>query len=607
MNIHSKYHLILKFLMLPLVSLFTAALSISAFSCEGVNVYPNWTAQDWSGGEFNHADTGDQMVYQNRLYEAKWYTSTVPGSDDSWTFIGDCDGTSSSSSSSSSTSSSSTSSSSSSSSSGAINLTIEEGETGFCGVDGNIENEHGGYGGSGYANTDNAVGKAVRWRVNVAASENYILGFTYANQGGSREAKVEVNGQDRGNLSFASTGLWSAWTSVSANVPLTAGLNDIALVATSDVGLANIDAINLVGNSVQAADCNTSSSSSSSSSSSTSSSSSSTSSTSSSSGNPGNLADGFASISGDGRSGTNGGQGGETVTVSNFNDLVAQVADNNARIVRVAGTITGSGMVNVGSNKTIIGTGSGGTISGFGLNVNTWGQPAADGLGDACDLDEQGLVTPVENVIIANLNFRNANDDSINVQCWAHHVWIHHNTFYPANDGSVDIKRGSDMVTVSYNRFVGTDKSMLLGHSNNPEFAQMDRGNLRVTYHHNWFDGSLTRHPRVRFGFAHLYNNYWEIDDYAIGLGIEANVYAEGNFFHSGKTITSIFSESTGYHLTWTDSNVYDTATIGRANDSGKTQKDWLDADGSVGRPTAYNYSVDAAPSSPPNAGAGTL
>jgi pectate lyase len=106
-------------------------------------------------------------------------------------------------------------------------------------------------------------------------------------------------------------------------------------------------------------------------------------------------------------------------------------------------------------------------------------------------------------------------------------VWIDHNTFYPANDGSVDVKRGSDLVTVSYNRYVGTDKSMLLGHSDSD--GAQDRGFLRVTYLHNWFDGSNTRHPRVRFGYAHVYANYIAVDDYFIGLGVGGQTYAESN------------------------------------------------------------------------------
>jgi len=76
-------------------------------NCAGVNVYPNWTARDWSGGAYNHAAAGDRMVYQNNLYQANWYTKTVPGSDGSWSSLGACGQSTNSSSSSSKQSSSS--------------------------------------------------------------------------------------------------------------------------------------------------------------------------------------------------------------------------------------------------------------------------------------------------------------------------------------------------------------------------------------------------------------------------------------------------------------------------------------------------------------------
>ena len=178
----------------------------------------------------------------------------------------------------------------------------------------------------------------------------------------------------------------------------------------------------------------------------------------------------------------------------------------------MSGTITGDGteMLDVGSNKTIIGVGTSATISGFGLDVNGWGPDEVAWGGDLCDPAEKDSFTHVQNVIIRNLSFRNSTDDSVNVQCYSHHVWVDHNTFYPSFDGSVDIKRGSDLVTVSYNRYIGTDKSMLLGHSDSN--GAQDTGYLRVTYHHNWFDGSNTRHPRVRFGYAHVYANYVDVD-----------------------------------------------------------------------------------------------
>lgn len=78
-------------------------------NCTGINEYPNWPSVDFVGGAYTHADPGEQMVYQNNLYEANWYTSSIPGSDSSWTLIGTCGGSSSSTSSSSSSSSTSSS------------------------------------------------------------------------------------------------------------------------------------------------------------------------------------------------------------------------------------------------------------------------------------------------------------------------------------------------------------------------------------------------------------------------------------------------------------------------------------------------------------------
>ncbi|GAA3443476.1 RICIN domain-containing protein [Planomonospora venezuelensis] len=320
-------------------------------------------------------------------------------------------------------------------------------------------------------------------------------------------------------------------------------------------------------------------------------------------GSPGSAAGlvGFATLSGHGRTGTNGGAGGETVTVGTYAQLAAAVSDDVPRIVRVSGTITGTGakMLDVGSNKTVIGVGTTATISGFGLDVNGWGPDEVAWGGDLCDPAEKDRFTRVQNVIIRNLTFRNSADDSVNVQCYSHHVWVDHNTFHTSYDGSVDVKRGSDLVTVSRNRFIATDKSMLLGHSDGN--GAQDRGYLRVTYHHNWFDGSNTRHPRVRFGYAHVFANYVDVEDYFIGLGAGGQVYAESNHVKGAKTITEDFGDT---RLTWTGSNVYDEATITRAQDSGKTQSDWLRADGSV-PPPPYAYSAGSASSAPPAAGAG--
>jgi pectate lyase len=209
--------------------------------------------------------------------------------------------------------------------------------------------------------------------------------------------------------------------------------------------------------------------------------------------------------------GTTGGAGGSTVTVTTGSDLISNMQASGARVVRVSGMVSISGMQDVASNKTIIGVGSGSGIQG----------------GGGLDIDG------VSNVIIQNLNFRSWSDDGINVQDASTRVWIDHNTFGTGHDGSVDIKRASDNITVSWNRFVGSDKTALLGHSDSN--GSQDRGHLRVTYHHNWFDGSNQRHPRVRFGNpVHVYNNYYDaVGSYGVASTMEAGVLVEGNYFEN--------------------------------------------------------------------------
>ncbi|WP_049577347.1 pectate lyase family protein [Streptomyces sp. SBT349] len=205
--------------------------------------------------------------------------------------------------------------------------------------------------------------------------------------------------------------------------------------------------------------------------------------------------------------GTDGGAGGTTVTVSSASALVSAAQQSGPRIIQVSGTINLSGMNDVGSEKTIVGL-SGARITGGGFDIN--GQ---------------------HDVIIQNLTFSGWDDDAINVQESSTNIWIDHNTFTTGYDGAVDIKRESDFITVSWNHLDGSGKSMLLGHSDS---HTADRGHLRVSYHHNWFDGSETRHPRVRFGDpVHVFNNYYYDNEYGVASTEGAGVLVEGNYFEN--------------------------------------------------------------------------
>ncbi|HEX8628477.1 MAG TPA: family 16 glycoside hydrolase [Catenuloplanes sp.] len=236
---------------------------------------------------------------------------------------------------------------------------------------------------------------------------------------------------------------------------------------------------------------------------------------------PMNTPVGFASVNALGQNGTTGGAGGPTVTADTAAELLAAIAHPGPLNIRVSGMIALPGpMHNVTSDKTIVGVGANSGITGGGLNIGLPLSTATTAPANA-----------VHNVIVRNLNFRNTVDDAINVQMFSHHVWIDHNDLAYGYDGLIDIKRGSSYVTVSWNHTHHHTKNMLLGHDDSN--AAQDTGNLRVTYHHNWFDRTPQRNPRVRFGDpVHVFNNYYVYNtDVGVACQLNSGCVVEGNYF----------------------------------------------------------------------------
>lgn len=79
-------------------------------------------------------------------------------------------------------------------------------------------------------------------------------------------------------------------------------------------------------------------------------------------------------------------------------------------------------------------------------------------------------------------------------------------------DGLLDITRGSTHVTVSWNLLRGGDKTALVGGSD--RHAE-DIGRLQISDHHNLWQASRERAPRVRHGQVHLANNLHLVPDAA--------------------------------------------------------------------------------------------
>ncbi|MFI8168762.1 polysaccharide lyase family 1 protein [Streptomyces sp. NPDC085931] len=202
---------------------------------------------------------------------------------------------------------------------------------------------------------------------------------------------------------------------------------------------------------------------------------------------------------------------------------------------------------NVPANTTIIGVGKGAGILGGSLQIKG-----------------------VDNVIVRNLTFEAPVDcfpqwdptDDNNTGAWnseydgvvvygSTHVWIDHNTLtdgrhpdsslptyfgktYQQHDGLLDVVRGSNHVTVSWNSFRDHDKTMLIGNSDGA--TADDTGKLKVTLHHNRFEGIVERAPRVRFGQVDSYNNHFVVTEdqkwgYVYGIGKESRLVAEHNAF----------------------------------------------------------------------------
>ena len=175
---------------------------------------------------------------------------------------------------------------------------------------------------------------------------------------------------------------------------------------------------------------------------------------------------------------------------------------------------------------------------------NGSGGITVEGVGEDAVANGWGIrVKNASNVEIRNLGFMNRSSkgekDNIGLQQDNDHVWVHHCDLFYGNagsdadqikgDGALDCKK-SNYVTMSYNHFWDSGKCSLLGLKENSN-------EYYVTYHHNWFDHSDSRHPRIRFFTTHVYNNYYDGNaKYGVG-GAKggASIFVENNYFRNCK------------------------------------------------------------------------
>lgn len=135
---------------------------------------------------------------------------------------------------------------------------FEESAVGFCGNSGVITNNHTGYTGVGFVDSENVIGATINWSISAASAKTYAIKIRFANGStATRRAAILVNDSKIQSVDFPSNSNWDQWQIVTLNVPLKAGTNNVKAVAETSDGLANIDSISVAGNGITPAACPT--------------------------------------------------------------------------------------------------------------------------------------------------------------------------------------------------------------------------------------------------------------------------------------------------------------------------------------------------------------
>jgi pectate lyase len=172
------------------------------------------------------------------------------------------------------------------------------------------------------------------------------------------------------------------------------------------------------------------------------------------------------------------------------------------------------------------------------------------------------IASSASNIIVRNMTFGllpgGDAADAISVEGMSggvpNNIWIDHNELFSSMavcpgagdasfDGLIDMKKGADNVTVSYNYLHDHHKASLNG------FSDSDTDVRHVTFHHNIFENIGSRTPLQRGGYSHMLNNYIsKVETSGINVRMDGYSLIEGNYFESVKNpVTSRDSSAIGY------------------------------------------------------------
>ena len=283
------------------------------------------------------------------------------------------------------------------------------------------------------------------------------------------------------------------------------------------------------------------------------------------------------------------------VTGGGKTDIVKQLREEGIPLdVRFIGTIRG-GDSNTSNNppaeniKGLTGYNTptnGGTKGDNGMMIRVYksSNVTFEGIGDDATLDGWGIQVISQTGFVSqglefrNLNFTNTPEDAIGLEGTASlssspqskdwlnssctpikFSWVHNNTFHqgfcknPAEsdkaegDGSCDWKRGYGY-TMAYNHYINNHKTNLVGSSS--QSIQYD-----ASFHHNWYEGVMSRQPLARQANIHIYNTYFDgATSYAISPRAHAYIFSEGNYFGACKNPVDSAKEGSATVKSYNDS-----------------------------------------------------
>lgn len=167
------------------------------------------------------------------------------------------------------------------------------------------------------------------------------------------------------------------------------------------------------------------------------------------------------------------------------------------------------------------------TIEGIGNDATVWGFGFLLRNAVSVELRNFGIMLCMDDAVSL---------DTDNKYCWVHHLDLFYGNAGGASDqakgdGTIDVKSDSKYITIAYNHLFDSGKSSLCG-------MKSESGPNYIDYHHNWFDHSDSRHPRVRSMSVHVWNNYYDgCAKYGVGATMGSSVFVEGNFFRSTRDV----------------------------------------------------------------------